>query len=535
MFSPELAVLGDYWRRSRWAILVTNLGLIGVLAFVFTALRLEGSIDSTSIEGVQLHVTLSLVLGLCSVVVAVTAQGRLARFFTRPIGTVRLVACQLSAGMIAVALIYLPVAAILNFMVAANWPLWGPVMFWAVTFACIQAAAWWAEGVLVAEVLACLALAGPLSIWLSRRYGATVFGDWQTLWTAPTWSEVGTLAGATCCAFVAGVGGATRLRRGDGLDVTALTAWIASVFASPPPGKFRSPLEAQLWFEWRQKLGAIPWALLAVFMFAMIALRIAGLIDVQSMLVALYLMPLMAFLVVIPPIYGMLMGSSGTSQQMFLFTPLLATRPLTDAALAGTALRTSGLCLLATWLVWIVGMAAGAGVCWKLDGPSPLLADSVIPPLGAWTYPVLMPLVLAESWALLGLVTTFALSGRPYQSFGVLGAIWMAIVAFLLALKALDSAWEAQFQQIGLGLGGILCCVALAWVVVRTRRRQVVPVRTTWLVVSGWLVLTAGGIAACMAIGEWRAGWLLQVAGSSAMIVLPFVSAPLALAWNRHR
>ena len=30
-------------------------------------------------------------------------------------------------------------------------------------------------------------------------------------------------------------------------------------------------------------------------------------------------------------------------------------------------------------------------------------------------------------------------------------------------------------------------------------------------------------------------GWLLQIAGTSALAVLPFVSAPLALSWNRHR
>ena len=79
--SIETALAVDYARRGALLIPLVLLGLIVMPLWILGTIGMHAPLDSTTKEGVVLHVTLTLTMGFVAAVVIMQAQGSLARFF----------------------------------------------------------------------------------------------------------------------------------------------------------------------------------------------------------------------------------------------------------------------------------------------------------------------------------------------------------------------------------------------------------------------------------------------------------------------
>src|SRR5262245_22288378 len=99
MRSVESALAVDYLRRGAIMFPLILLGMVGLPIWLLSVLGVGRALGPASQESVVLHVTLTLSLGFGAAVAVFHAQGRLARFFMRPISSARLVTCQMGLGM----------------------------------------------------------------------------------------------------------------------------------------------------------------------------------------------------------------------------------------------------------------------------------------------------------------------------------------------------------------------------------------------------------------------------------------------------
>jgi hypothetical protein len=539
MPSLELTLFEDFWRRGRWGFLLAFFGVTALMLLVYGALWNEagGQLPGDT-ANVNLHVAFSMAFGFASIMAAFYAQGKLSRFFPHPISAARLVASQMIPAIVVVALLYLAGAVFLNTVVDAGWPLWGPALFFAAAAACVQAAVWLTEGSLVLQTLACIGITIPLTIWFARRYGAFVFGDWNVMWGVPTAGEIAVLATLTAVGYLAAVWGVARQRRGATFEidalVTAAAEWLTA--AGGRAERISSPAAAAAWYEWRQKHAAIPVVIMGAVVLLALAMRTFGFIDSREMLEdGLLALPLTILAFILPLLFGFLLGNCGTSQQPHNMRHLLATSPLTSQALANSLLSTGAIMLVSVWLVWVLGLAAGIGLCFKLDGAAELAGMLDASLTGYWHFPLFACLALPAGWAFLGCLLTLTSAGRPKLIVGFFLGVAVPTMLFMLVAKSLAPEYKARFYEAGVGMTGLLAIGAFAFFGIWTRRNRLVTERTTWLVVAGWLALGGAYVVLCLALGLTYIGWLIHVAGICALAAMPFVSVPLAVHWNRHR
>jgi hypothetical protein len=252
MRSIPLALGWELLRRGRWGLILAVLAANGLPVLIFTALRREGALDPTEQYAVIMNVLLIELNLFLFGTATIGALAPMARLYTFPVSTSSLVGWNLLLGMFAVAIEMVASLATVNALFHLGWPLWGPALFAAAAFAALQPVIWLGEkSAWLAVIFGVVAI--PLCLWFHSRQGSP-FQQPSHYWVNVTAGDVLTLCLVAVGGYFLGIYGVTRNRCGMPPYSVGLLAWLGRVFAfGPETGlKFRSPIQAQLWFEWRK-------------------------------------------------------------------------------------------------------------------------------------------------------------------------------------------------------------------------------------------------------------------------------------------
>ncbi len=319
-----------------------------------------------------------------------------------------------------------------------------------------------------------------------------------------------------------------RARRGDTPDWRAATASRAKA-AAP----FRSSMHAQSWFEWRWGGRSLPLlvALLLPFELAMLALfRQTPAIAAEMLLLISFTPPIMATFV------AATMSRSGAFALM---------RPLSNVSLIAAKLRVALYSTAVTWLLVLVSTLAV--LHWS--GTDALVAEharqlrEIVGTARAVSLVLLaLAFVIAATWKQLVQSLFIGMSGREWLAkTSVFGTLTLLALFPPAAHWALHEHEVMKFVWNGMPwFLGLLVCLKIAagaWAAQRLHEQQLMSDRA---LLAGALLWNAS-VFALFALLAWTVPELIvrhYALALVAILVTPLVrvaTAPLALAWNRHR
>jgi hypothetical protein len=245
----------------------------------------------------------------------------------------------------------------------------------------------------------------------------------------------------------------------------------------------------------------------------------------------------------IAAIVGLVVGHLDLAGANLECDSFLATRPATNAALAGALLRTAAASLLVTWVLWCAAMLAATGWLYLHQGTEPVLDlwthhgqfAGAFATLG-YTYAALVfAVVLIAAWIPLSLGASLVLTGRQrLLVFSLSGIIPVLLAGLFLAGRAAEGHADLPHSVWQITLGSISTTVT-AWIFVIALRRGHVSASCGARTLAAWLAACAVGSCIYILVGPLNLSDLVLMAGLLALPLAPIAAAPLALAWNRHR
>lgn len=528
MRSVGWALSWEYWRRGMFWFVPACAGLL--VGFILLPGFL-GGLDLRQRFLTGLRGGLHWIALWPAMPLALASWTALRRFYALPVATPTLVAWSLANGALACAATYSCTALCLNALLGADWPLVGPALFSVAAYVASQAALWWigpSRGVAVVGVHLCigaLVAAGRLGVWPVAPFAPEGV---PPSWT-PSVSGMAVWLGALGASYMIAVNGVVRDRRGGSWSLAPISRWWAAVAqltcrlgtlwrgqrAGGP--RFRSAAAAQFRLEWRAKGRCLPLGVagMAVFLWLFFALLSLPHYEVEAALGGFS-----GMLIMLSPLAGVFLG---TGAGRFGLRPYIATRPLSDGALASAVLRNVAAVLGSCVVLWSIGCL----VIWLTWMPSPWLdmgRAASHPRDGA---PIV--LCLLATWTLASLGSALALGGQRLVAWGGIGTaavfIGYAVVGVCCPQPVL------MFAAMSVACACFAGTVA-AFVV--ARRRRVISVATIVGCLAGYLALagflyTLWPDAAAPVVGD------CLLLGFGALPVAPFAAAPLAVWWNRHQ
>ena len=546
MRSIAVATVWEFWRRT-WAPLAMVLSIgVGLPALVFSVLPAlffnfdsMTAVDDPTLLRFQFIFYIFDLFILCCVLCGVQAlgpglaTGKPRRLYQLPMTTASLVAGQLLCGMAAMALTYLAIVAALNVLFPLNWPLWEPALMAAAIYACVQAALWLPTSLRLVQLIVLTAVSTPLFFWVKSKFGP-MWDDVQHGWYPFPAGEVATLLGLIVAAYLLAVWSVGRDRSGRVQTWFAWREWLDRPTAVGGRG-FRSPQQAQFWYEWRQKGWIMPALLLFFMLVLLVGYQFGG--SQRTDLVNAFRAYGMA-LVVFSLVVSLVQGSARLSAEgRGECGPFLGTRPLTDAALSAAMLEVSAVSLLVTWLLWIAGTAAAT--CWlgAGEGLSAVRhAWQLLPNVEGPSWVLYFLGVLFMAWTVLATFVPLTMTGRHRLVFSVLTFGPVAFAAFLWSVKVGLVTEAAEFvMRAAAYLASTALLIGIA-VAVRTALRSghITP-RTVGLGLALWVVPC---VLFVTIYGSTQLGHpvvLTMIITAWAASLSPLATAPLAMSWNRHR
>ncbi|MEK6257996.1 MAG: hypothetical protein AABP62_05185 [Planctomycetota bacterium] len=525
MRSIPLAMTWEALQRGRWGLLLGLLGANLMPVLLLAALGHEGGFDPEDHSLTVMHVVLVQMNMFAFGAAIYSAQGTPSRLYSYPIRTESLVAWHMLLAMALVALEMSASTAVLNALFGLHWPLWGPALFSAAALVAIQATLWLTEK--SAWLLFAMTLvAAGLGLWLKSRFGP-MFSQPTRLWLEVTSSEVATLLAVVALSYWVAIIGVARNRCGEPLGSLGIVAWFVRVFEDPEVRlSFRSPAEAQFWFEWRKK----GWLVTGIVNFCLMLGLVAWLIFnrdpkelVEGFLVGGGLLSTLGLAV------GLIVGNAGPSDSNLEMGHFLGTRPMTSADMSRTILKTAALSVLIAWATWAAAFLILFGILLATQTmPQPFLPSGV-----QWWY---FPATLLGSWTVLALVTSLGLAGRmTWIGFLFFGLFGLIIALCLFSKFALSHAAQSQLFYGLMAAGGIAFVLGTVWAYAAALRRSLVGGPVVCAAASVWIALSA------VVMLEWvrhpveQFPVYLFTIGLMAAAVAPLATAPLALTWNRNR
>ena len=465
-----------------------------------------------------------------------STAGLPARHFLLPVRTSALVAWPMLCGVAATPALYVAWALLVFRPVGVDLPLGWPALLLAAGVACLQGIAWTLGGYPAARVLAAVCVVVVLVAAGVLASGAIPLARPMTPWLAVLLPLV------ICAAYFVAVAGVAACRRGDWpRDLgPAFRIRRPRAASSAPSAPFASPERAQLWLEWRQHGALMPGY--ATLVLAVLLLAAVGGIAPQEF------WPFLGFLAALPAFIASLVGPELAKSSLWArdleLSGFAATRPLTDAAIARARLRVLGLGVV---LVWIMVLAVAP--CWVyLSGYGHMLTGSWQPlgrrvePSTLWASASLLGAGwLSLPWIVGGVGLSVALTGRMSALWTVFATSTMLVVAVAGGLFWLSRHPEALPTALRLlpwaewSVAVLVAGASAAAFGVSLRRGLLAgrAIRSAAAFAAGLLVVAA--------VLSWVAGprlahhLMAASVGAVALGLSPLATAPLAVAWNRHR
>lgn len=527
MHSIPAAMMWETLHRGRLILFGSALAANALPLLLFTALGHDGALDPSDPNQIAMHIVFVQIYPFLFGIAALSAVGAPARLYALPIRTGTLVLLQSLQAMLLVAAEMLVSTLAINALFDLRWPLWGPALYGAVVVIVIQAMLWLADRSLcLAPTIA--VPAGGLGLWFKAHYGP-VFSMPTHYWDVVTPIDVATLALIAVAAFGPAVVGVSRNRRGEAPLSIGLVDWLNRVLESTADHRvaLRTPAEAQLWYEWRQKGWSMP-AVVIMGLVMGLGIWLIGIRQAQELYEGFVaggaLCVLATFLA------GFVLGAAGNPRNGDVrMGPFLATRPMTTTAMARAILKCAAKNVLFGWSIWAVSFLAIFGVLRTIGVGFPL---NLPEPFGWWY----LPATLVGSWAAFGVLSPLSLSGRQRLAVGLIVGVMALMVGLLLYSKmVLTREGQELFVRWGLAAVAILLVIGTAVAFITARRRSLIGTPTVLTAAIAWTLASA---AVALGLVSARADALvasLYVAGVAAIAISPLATAPLALAWNRNR
>ncbi|HUP77395.1 MAG TPA: hypothetical protein VM260_02460, partial [Pirellula sp.] len=545
------ALLWETFTRGRWT--VPGMYLFGNLLplLVYGGLSRVAVDKSETAFIVMQHIFLTLVVFQFAIGI-VAAFGPMSRLYTAPISNASLVAWHMFAGGILLALEVAASAWIFNLLFQVNWPIGAHALFAVAAWSAFQILL----GVSAQKSLPILAFALIplilLFLWLSTRYGA-----WLSMprhyWSKVTPMECVTLIGTVAVSYVVTIFGVGNDRCGGRLPSLGIVNWLvrtwewglAKFLKKSRP--FRSPAQAQFWYEWNIKGAAMPimfFTLLVVLSIMDLAKTDAGLLT-QLNVSALHrvILEIGGVPSIIAIFAGAFIGMRGCETTVRQRDPTLgdvvgqgqsytmgqfqATRPMVASEFGNAILRTVAGSIVITWLMWFAIFVGFLLVTWFTQQIPNVIFPSV---MGGWY----LPLTLVGPWIVMANAAVIGLTGRGGMLMSIVIVLATSYTIANIALKGVVSS-DAQLRMHLVSASTVSVAIALAAVIAFTVAYRRGCLGMSKLIAA--LTISIAIITACILLGPFQLSFVsyLIIIGLASLTVLPFASTPLALAWNRHR
>ena len=496
-------------------------------------------VESSGWTSADFHVAASGLLMINAIAPVLAVRTLRTGHFCAPTPTWLLAACRMLPGMVLVAAMYLVIAASYRLLFGLTWPFWGPALFFAVATACGHATLWSLPDFRAWKLAAGLLLWASLLVWGITRYTAGGLG-WPTrMWEVLTFTDALMLSLHATVAYALGVVSLASLRSNDCRRWPDPRAWLRGIVECVPSRRqsFRSPVAAQIWLEWREK--GLDLSLVAATIMILIVLGWA--LFEREADSALGAAQLLLFVWVFAPlVFGLFLGSLGSPRSKSGVEGFRAVRPLTDAGIASSVLRSGFFSILVVGVVCVVGLGVTLGWLYAngeteiaLYRSSPGLLEAA-QRLGIGFPPIVLGACLLTGWTLMALSASVMLVGRIWLSMSIYAAlIGFAFISMLSPMMIPEDAHLLVLSAVA-WVVGVACLSGTIWLFFTARQRRLVEPSVPWIGFGFWCALAA--VCAPLAISSAPGpAAIVFYLGLLAMPVCPLAAAPLAVAWNRHR
>ena len=551
MRSIAISLTWEFWRRSRWWIFSE----IIMMACITTVMY--GRIPSIGARThAKIHYNALFYEFICFTYFILSSQlyrknkrpGFPAHLYLKPTWTWVLVGWQMLLPAVTVALLYLVSVGCARILLGITWPILGPMLLLAAAVACTQAIFWSMVGFQVLRFGICLLVLTVLNMWQFTRYGPLQgyanISRLTGMWTELTSSELLTMVSCLAAAYIVAVIGVARDRRGDCVGWPGFWKSFgrASDLLRRKQRSFNCPAAAQFWREWHEKDWLLPVAS-AICVGGVILLDASGIHNTQDTITAF--VGLFYIALAVPFFAGFVFGQCGRKSKIDVFK---ATLPVNNARLSAMILRPGAASLLAAFAIYIAAAAlmigwffmVGEGETVTQELHSNAFVNDIHEVFGDQNALLLAAVGVVIAWVLVGIGASITFAGRPWLVWGfwfVVCTVWPALMTlrmlFLFKLIPFDIA-SVLFGVLP-WIIGTLCLLGTAWAFFAARRRHLIASITPCLGLGLWLIL-------CISVGYmWltrsdpELSSIILAMGLLALPVAPLATAPLALAWNRHR
>jgi hypothetical protein len=538
--SPAAAIAWQLWlrhRRGAVAASATLLAMVAASPLVFRYVPIEYAMS----------VSLLLVVGVLgffmNALLFVDEVGNLAsgyprRMFALPVPPRTLVIWPMLYGAAIPALAWVAMACLIYRPAGFRTPVLLPALGLSAAMAWFQALSWSPLSPSWTRLVGAVAVVGVLG---GIAMGLRLMGDV---------SPAGLAAPAAlllAAAYPLALAGVASDRRGDLWRVWPERFRIEPGAARAGRRPFRSPDEAQRWYEWRCHGLVLPVAvggiMLLLLAAAVVSSRAIGHRTLGSFLILILSIPIWL---------GTSAGPAASRMSPFWVRhrgviPFLATRPMTSGGLVAAKFRVAARSAALTCAVTLVA-AALLVVAEGRAGDAAGLWDALRARFPGWR---------AAAVLALGIVLTPALMWKQLTDFapvGLTGRAWIENVAaspmvmVLLAGILAAIRFQAHPEEMTRFLDALPWLVAIvvaikitiaAWAFLAAMQRGLVAGRDLAGFLAIWFVLVAcavGLAALTLPAGMPPASRVAAMLGIAAFMPLSrFALSPLALDWNRHR
>ncbi len=529
MQSPMMTMTREFRRRC-W------LPMIGVISWVlipfsllYGLLAYHTSMDFDNEVGRQIFFSFFMGTLMGCAFVVLVAQHPFERNYTLPVSARKLVCLRMFLGMLVGSLTYTLIAALVNLLFNAHWPILGPALYTAAVVAWSQAIAWSLRGSQLIQLFAAILSMVPIGLWLALRFREWPF---QSAWNVST-TDLLIVSVAVAVIVPLAICGVARARRGDSPSFAGLAVWLEQLVdrTLSTSSWVQTRHQALFWYTFERKGFVLPLGVLAgtmIFAYACISSHIAPNEAAQCLIMYTMLTVLGAKLA------GLFMGHQSEDSSMLSYR---GTRPFSDSEMASTFLKAVLVSCVITWMIWLIGLTIFLTEVAANDQMNTFATEMktkfhFVNNLSATSIVLFALTTLIAIWTFGGLSVSLFLCSSLIANIFV-----YAVTSVALALIAAYAFFESARPSI---------------LVFAQNFFAVTTFGLTWTlhlcaVYFGFLRLRTS-VLCFFGLGVLGALYIVQVFGNQltlpqellayGLLSLPFAPlalAPLSLAWNRHR
>ena len=525
MRSIPVAVTWAMIQRGWWNLILGFLGANLFPTFLFTALRRSG-VDFHDPSMITIHSTLLLINLAVFLTAILWALGSPSRLYAFPINASAIAGYHLVLAMMFTGLEVLLSTACLNLALELHWPVWSPALFAATAVGLIQATLWFTEKSAWLP-LAIGTVTGILGVWYHYRFSVRLF-EVAPFGFGGTSIDLGILILGTILSFYIGTVAVARNRCGEPLKSLGILDWIVRALDFVPGDRppFRSPEEAQAWYEWRLKGWAMP--VTVVFGLCMFLSAWAIFARDPKQLVDGFIAGGGLFSVG-ATVWALIIGNVGPIDSNLEMGHFLASRPMTTARMARIILVTAAKSLFLAWSIWVGAFFICSGILFAAGvAPQPFFPREL-----GWWY---LPLTLLGSWTVVTVLASFGLTGRTtlcVQLFFCALALYFGGIC--LSVFGLSPEILQRLGLVVLSVVGVGFVLGTATLFRIARQRGLIDLPSTAVSFVVWTLLTIVAVSTWVRFPTVPFPTCIFLCGLAALVVAPLAAAPLALTWNRNR